>query len=42
MPGIVQAARERGVDVTYGAPTPDGDTAGRRGVRTQLPYLARD
>ncbi|MFI9203864.1 FAD-dependent oxidoreductase [Streptomyces sp. NPDC053048] len=32
MPGIVRAARERGVDVTYGAPAPDGATAGRRGV----------
>ncbi len=30
MPGIVDAARERGVDVTYGAPPPD---AGSRGSR---------
>lgn len=33
MPGIVAAARERGVDVTYGAPAPDGGTEGRTGVR---------
>ena len=32
VPGIVKAARERGVDVRYGAPSPDGGTAGRRGV----------
>lgn len=30
MPGIVAAARERGVKVTYGAPAPNGETAGRR------------
>ncbi|EFL00108.1 oxidoreductase [Streptomyces sp. SPB78] len=39
MPGIVQAARDRGIDVTYGAPTPDGGTAARAGTRRQLPYL---
>jgi choline dehydrogenase-like flavoprotein len=32
MPGLVDAARERGVPVTYGAPSPDGATAGRRAV----------
>ncbi|MEV8506947.1 GMC family oxidoreductase [Actinoplanes sp. NPDC051475] len=32
MPGIVRAARERGVPVTYGAPSPDGETAGRRAI----------
>ncbi|WP_435208894.1 GMC family oxidoreductase N-terminal domain-containing protein [Micromonospora sp. bgisy143] len=32
MPGIVRAARARGVAVTYGAPSPDGETAGRRAV----------
>ncbi|MEU1374808.1 GMC family oxidoreductase [Streptomyces triculaminicus] len=32
VPGIVRAARERGVEVDYGAPAPDGSTAGRRGV----------
>ena len=38
VPGIVRAARQRGVDVTYGAPSPDGSTAGRRGVAA-LPVL---
>ncbi|MDG4764708.1 GMC family oxidoreductase [Solwaraspora sp. WMMD406] len=32
VPGIVEAARQRGVQVTYGAPAPSGETAGRRGV----------
>ncbi|MEV2275149.1 GMC family oxidoreductase [Nocardiopsis sp. NPDC049922] len=32
VPGIVEAARARGVDVTYGAPAPDGATSGRGGV----------
>ncbi|MGX4653979.1 FAD-dependent oxidoreductase [Micromonospora sp. SCSIO 07396] len=32
VPGIVRAARERGIAVTYGAPAPDGATAGRRAV----------
>jgi choline dehydrogenase-like flavoprotein len=32
VPGIVAAAQERGVQVRYGAPAPDGSTAGRRGV----------
>ncbi|RZQ61133.1 FAD-dependent oxidoreductase [Amycolatopsis suaedae] len=32
VPGIVRAARERGIDVGYGAPAPDGGTSGRRGV----------
>ncbi|MEU0565741.1 GMC family oxidoreductase [Nonomuraea sp. NPDC005983] len=32
IPGIVDAARERGVQVRYGAPAPDGGTSGRRGV----------
>ncbi|MFE4398873.1 MULTISPECIES: FAD-dependent oxidoreductase [Streptomycetaceae] len=41
VPGIVRAARERGVNVRYGAPSPDGGTSGRRGVRTQLPGLTR-
>ncbi|MFF0309748.1 GMC family oxidoreductase N-terminal domain-containing protein [Streptosporangium sp. NPDC004379] len=41
VPGIVQAARERGVEVTYGAPAPDGSTAGRRGVTTLIPELTR-
>jgi enediyne biosynthesis protein E9 len=32
MPGIVQAARQRGIPVTYGAPAPDGSTSARRAV----------
>jgi choline dehydrogenase-like flavoprotein len=32
MPGIVEAARERGIDVRYGAPAPDGATSARRSV----------
>lgn len=35
-PGIVAAARARGVEVRYGAPAPDGAGSGRRGV---LPLL---
>ncbi|TDB72548.1 FAD-dependent oxidoreductase [Micromonospora sp. KC723] len=41
VPGIVQAARERGVDVVYGAPAPDGGTAGRRGVLPLVGNLSR-
>ncbi|MFE7134299.1 FAD-dependent oxidoreductase [Streptomyces sp. NPDC057638] len=39
VPHIVAAARERGVDVTYGAPSPGGATRGRAGV---LPLLRRE
>ena len=42
MPGIVAAARQRGVDVRYGAPSPDGATSGRRGVLPVLPDLVGD
>ncbi|WP_169979367.1 FAD-dependent oxidoreductase [Microbispora sp. H10836] len=41
IPGIVRAAQDRGVDVTYGAPAPDGGTSGRRGVADLLPSLTR-
>ncbi|WP_424530114.1 FAD-dependent oxidoreductase [Sphaerisporangium viridialbum] len=41
IPGIVQAAQSRGVDVTYGAPAPDGSTAGRRGALPLVPSLLR-
>nr|BFD89355.1 GMC family oxidoreductase [Kitasatospora sp. Xyl93] len=41
IPGIVAAAQERGVNVRYGAPAPDGGTSGRRGVQVQLPGLMR-
>ncbi|GIH21898.1 oxidoreductase [Acrocarpospora phusangensis] len=39
MPGIVAAARARGVNVVYGAPAPDGATSARNAV---LPLLVRD
>lgn len=39
VPGIVRAARERGVDVVYGAPAPDGATSGRRGTAAQAAAL---
>jgi enediyne biosynthesis protein E9 len=42
MPGIVEAARQRGISVRYGAPSPDGSTAGRRGVTKLLPTLVQD
>ncbi len=32
VPAIVRAAQERGVSVSYGAPSPDGSTSGRRAV----------
>jgi choline dehydrogenase-like flavoprotein len=38
VPGIVRAARERGIDVSYGAPSPEGATSARRGT----PRPARD
>jgi choline dehydrogenase-like flavoprotein len=41
MPGIVAAARERGVPVRYGAPAPDGGTAGRRATLGLVPGGAR-
>lgn len=40
MPAIVQAARERGVNVVYGAPSPDGGTAGRNGIKAAAARLA--
>ncbi|XVQ84277.1 GMC family oxidoreductase N-terminal domain-containing protein [Microbispora siamensis] len=42
VPGIVRAARERGVRVEYGAPAPDGSTAGRRATAHLVPDLLRD
>ncbi|MFC4586701.1 FAD-dependent oxidoreductase [Sphaerisporangium corydalis] len=41
VPGIVEAARMRGVEVTYGAPAPDGAVSGRRGVLPLVPALLR-
>lgn len=42
VPAIVRAARERGLDVVYGAPAPDGETSGRHGVAAQVPRLVHD
>ncbi len=36
IPGIVEAARQRGVPVVYGAPAPDGATSARRAVAGKL------
>ncbi|MER7760783.1 GMC family oxidoreductase [Streptomyces sp. NPDC097619] len=41
VPGIVRAAQEKGVAVTYGAPAPDGSRSGRKGVLPLLPTLTR-
>jgi choline dehydrogenase-like flavoprotein len=40
IPGIVRAARERGVDVRYGAPAPDGSVAARDASRKEAARLA--
>jgi choline dehydrogenase-like flavoprotein len=40
VPGIVRAAQDRGVPVVYGAPSPDGETSGRRGVAAQVRGLS--
>jgi choline dehydrogenase-like flavoprotein len=42
MPAIVRAAQARGVDVRYGAPSPDGATSGRAAVRKFAPELVHD
>jgi enediyne biosynthesis protein E9 len=42
IPGIVSAARQRGVEVVYGAPSPEGATSARRAVSHLVPTLARD
>jgi choline dehydrogenase-like flavoprotein len=36
IPGIVEAARQRGHEVSYGAPAPDGATSARRALAAQL------
>ena len=41
MPGIVDAARQRGVDVSYGAPGPAGETSARRGALPLVTELTR-
>jgi choline dehydrogenase-like flavoprotein len=40
MPGIVKACQDRGIDVTYGAPAPDGATAARSGTAKAAAELA--
>jgi choline dehydrogenase-like flavoprotein len=40
MPGIVEAARQRGIAVSYGAPSPDGATSARRFTQAQAHRLA--
>jgi len=42
MPGIVARARERGIAVTYGAPTPDGATSARRATLKSVRTLVHD
>jgi choline dehydrogenase-like flavoprotein len=42
MPGIVRAAQQRGIDVTYGAPAPDGSTSARRATAPLLSGLIRE
>jgi choline dehydrogenase-like flavoprotein len=39
IPGIVHAARQRDIEVAYGAPAPDGATSGRRGTAPLVPSL---
>lgn len=39
IPGIVDAARNRGIRVRYGAPAPDGSRSARKGVLPLLPAL---
>jgi choline dehydrogenase-like flavoprotein len=39
IPGIVQAAQERGIPVKYGAPAPDGARSAARAVTPLLPSL---
>jgi len=40
VPAIVRAAQDRGIQVFYGAPAPDGATSARREVSPLLPSLA--
>ena len=41
VPGIVAAARQRGIDVRYGAPSPDGATTARRAAAPAAAALSR-
>ncbi|MDX8049562.1 GMC family oxidoreductase [Lentzea sp. BCCO 10_0798] len=42
VPAIVRAARQRGVDVSYGAPSPDGETSARNGVLPLVSHLVTE
>ncbi|SDO59430.1 FAD-dependent oxidoreductase [Lentzea jiangxiensis] len=42
VPAIVRAARQRGVDVSYGAPSPDGETSARNGVLPLVSHLVAE
>jgi len=42
MPAIVRAAQQRGIDVSYGAPTPHGDISARAAANKLVPQLLRD
>ncbi len=42
IPGIVKAAQQRGIDVKYGAPAPNGSVNGRNGVAGLVPSLVGD
>ncbi|MCG8925468.1 FAD-dependent oxidoreductase [Lentzea sp. CC55] len=42
VPAIVRAARRRGVDVSYGAPSPDGETSARNGVLPLVSHLVAE
>jgi choline dehydrogenase-like flavoprotein len=41
VPGIVAAAQAKGINVSYGAPAPDGSRSGRKNVLPLLPSLTR-
>ncbi|WP_394618798.1 FAD-dependent oxidoreductase [Lentzea sp. JNUCC 0626] len=42
VPAIVRAARQRGVGVTYGAPSPDGETSARNGVLPLVSHMVSE
>jgi choline dehydrogenase-like flavoprotein len=42
MPAIVRAAQQRGINVRYGAPSPDGSTSARRAAEKMVPQLLGD
>jgi hypothetical protein len=42
MPAIVRAAQQRGIDVRYGAPAPDGATSARDQANKKVAQLLGD